>query len=171
MNYKTAFEHFEAFVNERVENFSIDSPELASFVQNVLNYFTEGQTNLNRDKGLLIRGAIGSGKTFTMKVIQKWLSEQKKFSFYRCQNIAEDFNKAGSNVLVEYNIEKEILFDDLGAEEQGRFYGDKQEVFEKIILHITGMTFTPQQATGRTSQLTLAMNSCKKNTGRGLMIG
>lgn len=135
MNYKTAYEHFEAFVNERVENFSIDSPELASFVQNVLNYFTEGQTNLNRDKGLLIRGAIGSGKTFTMKVIQKWLSEQKKFSFYRCQNIAEDFNKAGSNVLVEYNIEKEILFDDLGAEEQGRFYGDKQEVFEKIILH------------------------------------
>ena len=38
MNYKNAFEHFEAFVNERVENFDIDSPQLAGFIQNVLNY-------------------------------------------------------------------------------------------------------------------------------------
>ncbi len=150
MNYKTAFEHFEAFVSGRVENFDIDSPQLAGFLQNVLNYFTEGQTSLDRQKGLLIRGTVGSGKTFTMKVIQKWLEAHKKFSFYRCQNIAEDFNKIGSSVLVEYNTEKEILFDDLGAEEQGRFYGDKQEVFEKIILH----RYEVFQVTGKKTHFT-----------------
>jgi len=150
MNYNTAFEHFEAFVEERVENFEIDSSELAAFIQNVLNYFTEGSTTLNREKGLLVRGAIGSGKTFTMKVIQKWLSAQKKFSFYRCQTIAEDFNKTGPAVLVEYNTEKDILFDDLGAEEQGRYFGDKQEVFEKIILH----RYEVFQVTGNKSHFT-----------------
>ena len=150
MNYNTAFEHFEAFVEERVENFEIDSPELAAFIQNIINYFTEGPTTLDRQKGLLVRGAIGSGKTFTMKVIQKWLSAQKKFSFYRCQTIAEDFNKTGPAVLVEYNTEKEILFDDLGAEEEGRYFGDKQEVFEKIILH----RYEVFQVTGHKSHFT-----------------
>ena len=73
-----AFEHFKKFVEAKTEGFEFGNEENQAFLENLVNYFSTGPTNLDRNKGLLIRGAVGVGKTAILQVIQRWLPQEKK---------------------------------------------------------------------------------------------
>lgn len=129
----STYEHFKKFVEAKTEGFDFGDQENESFLANIINYFGTGQTNLDRNKGLLIRGSVGVGKTGILQVIQRWLPQEKKFAYNPANDIVSLFNADGDKALEVYKKKKERLFDDLGAEDKGRYYGNTVEVFDKII--------------------------------------
>lgn len=131
---RTPMNSFEDFIAEETKNFHLGNLEEKKIIEDIVNYFTIGPTSLDRSKGILLRGCIGGGKTITMKAVQRWLSQEKKFSMYSCNDVTSDFNLTGDNAYEKYSGKKHILFDDLGAEDLGRYYGNQVEALEKLIM-------------------------------------
>lgn len=130
---KEGYDHFKDFIVQITEGFEFGNQENQDFLRNIVNYFSFGETTLDRSKGLLIRGAIGVGKTAILRLIQKWLPNNKKFAYNPCNEVVAQFNAIGEEGIKVYKTKRDRLFDDLGAEEKGINYGNKIEVFEKII--------------------------------------
>lgn len=86
------------------------------------------------DRGVLIYGNVGSGKTFIMDVLLRIIHTQdlRKFSKVNAIDLITEFNLNGHDVFKKYH-QKNIFFDDLGAETKGKFYGENMEAFEKLI--------------------------------------
>jgi energy-coupling factor transporter ATP-binding protein EcfA2 len=85
-------------------------------------------------KGVILMGNPGSGKTFLFDVMQKITHPMSnlKFSKVNCLDVVLSFNQNGHEVFNNYT-KTNVLFDDLGTESKGIYYGDKIEVFEKFI--------------------------------------
>lgn len=132
-NDKEGYDYFRRFLYERTKNFAL-SPEEVEFYRNLVNYFTIGKTDLNRDKGIFIRGAVGTGKTLAFKLIQKFLMQKHKFSMRSSNEIVLDYNTTGDKILKGYSVVKDWCFDDFGSEDKGKHFGSECEVMEKIIL-------------------------------------
>ncbi len=133
MNCNSGYEAFKKFVLEKTEGFDFGDATNEAFLSNLVNYFSYGETSLNRRKGLLIRGSIGVGKTSTLRLIQKWLPQDEKFMYNPANDIVSLFNASGDDALTVYKKKKQRLFDDIGAEDIGKYYGNSVEIFEKII--------------------------------------
>lgn len=86
------------------------------------------------ERGVLIYGNVGSGKTFVMDVLLRVIHNQdkKKFSKVNAIDLITDFNTNGHDVFKRYQ-QKNVFFDDLGAETKGKFFGENMEAFEKLI--------------------------------------
>lgn len=128
------FENFEKFIDKNTDGFLWGDQDNINFLKDIVNYFGTGETSLDRSKGLLIRGSIGVGKTAILRLIQKWLPQEEKFAYNPANDVVGLFNASGEDGVKVYKEKKNRLFDDLGAEDQGVNYGNRVEVFEKIIL-------------------------------------
>lgn len=112
-------------------------------------YFTNDkrfeQLGGSLNKGLMLRGGVGIGKTFLMNIFR---SNQKQiFSVKNCGEIASKFNIEGRQILSDYSTKKPcapsqlnfgqsesgICFDDLGCEKEGIYYADKVEIMATIL--------------------------------------
>ena len=96
------------------------------------DYFKiEGKADLN--KGLLIIGNCGLGKTYCIKTIYKLFQMVPGFTFgYISTNaIVQSFNKFGEDGILKYN-DREFYFDDFGTEKEGSHFG-KADVMQMII--------------------------------------
>lgn len=91
-------------------------------------------THHEAKKGVILMGNPGSGKTFMFDVMQKIThpSSIRKFSKLNCLDIVLSFNQHGHSIFTKHQ-DKNMLFDDLGTESNGVYYGDKINVFEKFI--------------------------------------
>jgi DNA replication protein DnaC len=87
-----------------------------------------------KERGVLIYGNVGSGKTFIMDILLRVIHTQdkKKFSKVNAIDLITEFNLNGHDVFKKYH-QKNVFFDDLGAETKGKFYGENMEAFEKLI--------------------------------------
>ena len=130
---KTFYNQFKNYVNNNYDNFIYGDEKNEKFLENIVNYFGTGETCYDRSKGLLIRGGYGVGKTTILKLIQKTLQEDKKFAYNPSNDVVANFNIGGDDQIKIYKNKKERLFDDLGAEDMGKNYGNNVEVFQKII--------------------------------------
>lgn len=127
-----SYENFKKFVIAKTDNFDFGDPANEKFIENIVNYFSTGPTTLDRKKGLFVRGSIGVGKTSFLRLIQKWLPQEKKFMYNPANEVVSLFNASGDDALTVYKKKKERFFDDVGAEDMGKNYGNSIEVFEKI---------------------------------------
>lgn len=85
--------------------------------------------------GLLTSGNSGSGKTLAYEIMTRIIHprDKKKFRVIKTRDIVEDYDANGSACLRRY-IGKNCLFDDLGDEDNGKFWGKEKNVLEDIIL-------------------------------------
>ena len=99
------------------------------------------QNEIDLDKGILLSGPIGCGKTSLMQLMQLIPNQQKKFRFKSCRQISFEFIEDGYQVIHKYtrgDIYKTntyaYCFDDLGTESNIKYYGNECNVMAEILL-------------------------------------
>lgn len=91
---------------------------------------------LDIQKGLLLIGPIGCGKTSLMELLKQFLPQQLHYPILSTRSIASEFNKEGFPVIQQYsNREKVICLDDLGVESNMKHFGNECNTIGEILLN------------------------------------
>lgn len=86
------------------------------------------------DKGILLSGPVGCGKTSLMKLLRHIVPHQRPYEVIPSRNIAFAFNNIGYKIIEDYGDKKFYCFDDLGVEPTGRHFGKDCNVLGEILL-------------------------------------
>ncbi|HCO84280.1 MAG TPA: ATPase, partial [Arenibacter sp.] len=102
-------------------------------------YFIKDKENcktygIDIDKGILLSGPVGCGKTSLMKLLRHIVPLQRPYEMIPCRNVTFSFNHLGFKTIEEYGNTKFFCFDDLGIEPPGRFYGKDLNVMGEVLL-------------------------------------
>lgn len=97
--------------------------------------------NINLNKGILLSGPVGCGKT-SLLILMKYLTPtEHKFFLKPCRDISFEFIQDGYEVIHKYSKgklyqsqPKTICFDDLGTENNLKYYGNECNVMAEILL-------------------------------------
>ena len=96
---------------------------------------------LDLQKGILLAGPIGCGKTSLMTIMKHLPSADSKYSIKPCRDISFEFIQDGYEVIHRYSKGKlyqanprNICFDDLGLENNLKYYGNECNVMAEILL-------------------------------------
>ena len=103
------------------------------------SYFIKDKENckhygIDIDKGILLSGPVGCGKTSLMKLLRYIVPLQRPYEIIPCRNVTFGFNHLGFKTIEEYGNTKFFCFDDLGIEPPGRFYGKDLNVMGEVLL-------------------------------------
>lgn len=114
-------------------------PEDHGVLHKLCNYFIRDPENckkyqLNPDKGILLSGPIGCGKTSLMKLLRFFMPHQRSYEVIPCRNIVFGFNHLGYKTIEDYGNSSFVCFDDMGVEPIGRYYGKDINVVGEIML-------------------------------------
>lgn len=145
-----------ARAKSEIENFSLTTEELALY-RKIAGYWTGEQTGLSPQKGLLLSGGVGSGKTTIMRLFAH--NPRASYVVKSCRKIASEYadtsqeardsGNYGENILHRYagqyyptvsenDFKTEnwgICFDDLGTEDVKANYSNRANVMQQIILN------------------------------------
>lgn len=109
-------------------------------VKQLCYYFSNDERfNGDLEKGILLQGNVGTGKTSVLKAFQ--LIGSKGFGTITCKELENLYDRDGSEVVSKYSELKTDLylrvngwlFDDLGWESKGKHYGKEKNVMEDIL--------------------------------------
>lgn len=99
------------------------------------------QYNINLNKGILLSGPVGCGKTSLMNLMKYLTPMEHKFFVKPCRDISFEFIKDGYEIIHKYSKgklyqfePKTICFDDLGTENNLKYYGNECNVMAEILL-------------------------------------
>ena len=103
------------------------------------SYFIRDKDNcksfgIDMDKGILLSGPVGCGKTSLMKLLKYLVPLQRPYLLAPCRNIVFGFNHLGYKTIEDYGDSSSICFDDLGVEPMGRHYGKDCNVMGEVLL-------------------------------------
>lgn len=157
------------YEKEKIKHFVLDE-----FNENIFEmlcmYFTADpgfefqNDNFSLDKGIMLYGPVGCGKTTMIKMFQ--MNSYKPFIVNPCRLIADEYAKDGSDALNKYSELQAVypqqtfgieaigrLYDDLGTEDNKSHFGNKvnvmQDIFYKIYENeLTGMFHVTTNITG-----------------------
>ncbi|AOW19103.1 ATPase [Polaribacter vadi] len=89
---------------------------------------------IDPNKGILLSGPVGCGKTSLMKLLPHIVPHQKTYNVIPARNIAFEFNNKGFSIIEHYGNNNYYCFDDLGVETTGRHFGKDCNVMGEILL-------------------------------------
>ncbi len=128
------------------EHFQI-IPEDYELVHKLLTWFIQDEQQaqyfgINLHKGILLSGPVGCGKTSLITLIRNLLPVPQRFGIKSCREITFDFIREGYEVIQRYSTNAynnnhapyPICFDDLGAENTLKYYGNECNVMGEILL-------------------------------------
>ena len=99
------------------------------------------QYNINLNKGILLSGPVGCGKTSLMNLMKHLAPTEQKFFVKSCRDISFEFIHDGYQIIHKYSKgklyesePKTICFDDLGTENNLKYYGNECNVMAEILL-------------------------------------
>jgi DNA replication protein DnaC len=99
------------------------------------------QLNINLNKGILLSGPVGCGKTTLINLMKNLSPAEHKFYVKPCRDISFEFIQEGYEVIHKYSKgklyqsdAKTICFDDLGTENNLKYYGNECNVMAEILL-------------------------------------
>lgn len=99
------------------------------------------QYGINVNKGILLTGPIGCGKTSLITLMKHLASIGNKFSVKPCRDISFEFIQDGYQIIHKYSIgqlyqsePRTYCFDDLGTENNLKYFGNECNVMAEILL-------------------------------------
>ncbi len=120
-----------------------------SILEKLFLYFTASdqakQAGIDLNKGILLMGGLGTGKSTIMRCFSK--NQHTSYKFVTCMHLTYDFVEHGFSVIKEHcrnetiarnqywQTELGVCYDDMGTEEERRRYGDKVNAMTEIILN------------------------------------
>ena len=120
------------------QNFRIYNEDKV-IIRKLCHYFIKDKENCKKEnidinKGILLSGPIGCGKTTLMKLLRHIIPMQLPYEVIPCRNVTFSFNHLGFKTIEAYGNSKFFCFDDLGVEPAGRFYGKDLNVMGEVLL-------------------------------------
>ncbi|MCR9228787.1 MAG: ATPase [Flavobacteriaceae bacterium] len=100
----------------------------------IRDFGTCRKMGLNPDKGILLSGPVGCGKTSLMKLIRYITPHFRPYEIIPSRNITFGFNHIGFSIIEDYGNGRFYCFDDLGVEPGGRHFGTDCNVMGEILL-------------------------------------
>jgi DNA replication protein DnaC len=112
-------------------------------IYKLIAYFLKDETtcfqyNINLNKGILLSGC---GKTSLMNLMKHLATTEHKFFVKPCRDISFEFIQDGYQIIHKYSKgklyesePKTICFDDLGTENNLKYYGNECNVMAEILL-------------------------------------
>ncbi|PVY40905.1 P-loop NTPase family protein [Pontibacter virosus] len=109
----------------------------------LLAYFSGDQAageaaGLHLRKGILLTGPIGCGKTCLMTLLRLVLPAAERYRILSCRQVSFAFQRDGFEVIGRYSNgggkPAVYCFDDLGAEQVQRHYGNSCQVMGEVLL-------------------------------------
>lgn len=92
--------------------------------------------NIDLKKGMLIIGPIGCGKTSLMTLLKEFMFKQDRFPIKSTRDVATAFHKDGFQIIDKYGFQHSVLcLDDLGVEQNLKYYGNECNTIGEILLH------------------------------------
>lgn len=102
---------------------------------------TAFQFGIDLDKGILLAGPVGCGKTTLMNVMKHLAKAEHKFIVKPCRDISIEFINQGYGIIHQYSIGKQYhseqriyCLDDLGIENNLKYYGNECNVIAEVLL-------------------------------------
>ncbi|MGQ7944175.1 AAA family ATPase [Flavobacterium sp. WC2509] len=94
------------------------------------------QFSIDLNKGIMLSGPVGCGKTSLMHLMKHLTSSTHKFAVKPCRDISFEFIKEGYEIIHKYSksAPKIICFDDLGTENNLKYFGNECNVIAEILL-------------------------------------
>ena len=96
---------------------------------------------LSLQKGIMLTGPVGCGKTSLMKILQYFLPSEKRHIIKSCRDVSFEFIQDGYEVISRYSSQsfryhhpKTYCFDDLGTENSLKYYGNDCNIMAEILL-------------------------------------
>lgn len=93
------------------------------------------------NKGILLSGPIGCGKTSIMHLLKPFMYQKQEYKIKTCREISYEFAKQGYEALQPYTTKSMhqnrlsgYCFDDLGAEQQIKHFGNDCNVMAEILI-------------------------------------
>lgn len=89
------------------------------------------------EKGIVLCGKTGSGKTFIFEILNKILYppfDKRRIVVRHVDKVISQYNKVGDEVFEQVE-NKNICFDELGREKIGKYYGSDCDVMQHLIAH------------------------------------
>jgi DNA replication protein DnaC len=127
------------------DSFSISEEDIP-IITTLLVYFlndeiTAKTIGIDLNKGILLSGPIGCGKTSLMNIMRLVPQQDRKFILKTTREISFEFIKEGYEVIQRYssgnklqNNVKNYFFDDLGTENNLKYFGNECNVMGEILL-------------------------------------
>ncbi|MBL7909802.1 MAG: cell division protein ZapE [Bacteroidia bacterium] len=96
---------------------------------------------INPNKGILLNGPIGCGKTSLMSLMRFYEPANQRFNIKSCRDISFDFIQSGYDAIHRYSRRSfeqhnplTWCFDDLGTESNLKYYGNECNVMAEVLL-------------------------------------
>jgi DNA replication protein DnaC len=115
-------------------------------ITKLVAYFLNDQMKTNQygidlTKGILLSGPVGCGKTSLISLMKYVTKPNNRFYLKTCRDISFEFIKEGYEIIHRYSRGsysqsefKNYCFDDLGVEQNLKYYGNECNVMAEIIL-------------------------------------
>jgi energy-coupling factor transporter ATP-binding protein EcfA2 len=118
---------------------------LSLLVYAIADRETTEKQGLNLEKGILLSGPIGCGKTSLMILVNYFFPKSRQYRIKSTREAAFEFEKEGFKVITQYSSKPVITpqnappsgvycFDDLGLEQPMKFFGNQCNVMAEILL-------------------------------------
>lgn len=102
---------------------------------------TASQLGINLNKGILLTGPVGCGKTSLMFLMRFFLPFENRYIVKSCRDVSFEFIKDGYPIISKYshlsfknNSPLTYCFDDLGTENNLKHYGNECNIMAEILL-------------------------------------
>jgi len=110
--------------------------------KSVIRYFLGLECGLDLDKGLLIQGPVGCGKTSLLRAIQH--TRIRPFGYVKCKQLEAEYDTNGFGSIERFcevkldNLKRDSgwMYDDLGWEDRGKHYGKDVNVMEEVLSRV-----------------------------------
>ena len=110
--------------------------------------------NIDLNKGILLIGPVGSGKTSIMTILRQFLFRDDYYLIKSARDIAFEYQKEGIDTIQKYGKQyKSLCIDDLGVENNTKFYGNECNTIAEIMLHRYDLLINQKIKTHATTNL------------------